>query len=135
MPRRGCAGYGIQSKDDYWSPPRPPSGHLTRSGAGKELKAICDDLGLVGVSTHSFRRSLATVLHSNGAPLKAIASITGHKSLDSLQRYIDITPEDFVEAISTGRQPRVDGAEGRKSVEIILALYEAAKTGQSQRLR
>lgn len=43
--------------------------------------------------------------------------------------------EDFVEAISTGRQPRVDGAEGRKSVEIILALYEAAKTGQSQRLR
>jgi UDP-N-acetyl-2-amino-2-deoxyglucuronate dehydrogenase len=43
--------------------------------------------------------------------------------------------EDFVEAISTGRQPRVDGAEGRKSVEIILAIYEAAKTGQSQRLR
>ena len=42
--------------------------------------------------------------------------------------------EDFVEAISTGHQPRVDWAEGRKSVEIILALYEAAKTGQSQRL-
>ena len=42
--------------------------------------------------------------------------------------------EDFVEAISTGRQPRVDGAEGRKSVEIILAIYEAAKTGRSQRL-
>lgn len=42
--------------------------------------------------------------------------------------------EDFVDAISTGRQPRVDGAEGRKSVEIILAIYEAAKTGRSQRL-
>ncbi len=42
--------------------------------------------------------------------------------------------EDFVEAITTGRQPRVDGAEGRKSVEIILAIYEAAKTGRSQRL-
>jgi UDP-N-acetyl-2-amino-2-deoxyglucuronate dehydrogenase len=42
--------------------------------------------------------------------------------------------EDFAEAISTGRQPRVDGAEGRKSVEIILAIYEAAKSGQSQRL-
>ena len=42
--------------------------------------------------------------------------------------------EDFVDAISTGRQPRVDGAEGRKSVEIILAVYEAAKTGRSQRL-
>lgn len=42
--------------------------------------------------------------------------------------------EDFVDAICTGRQPRVDGAEGRKSVEIILAIYEAAKTGRSQRL-
>jgi len=34
----------------------------------------------------------------------------------------------------TGRKPRVDGAEGRKSVEIILAIYEAAKTGQTQKL-
>ena len=40
--------------------------------------------------------------------------------------------EDFVAAISTGQQPRVDGAEGRKSVEIILAIYEAARTGRSQ---
>ena len=42
--------------------------------------------------------------------------------------------EDFVAAISTGQQPRVNGAEGRKSVEIILAIYEAARTGRSQRL-
>ena len=42
--------------------------------------------------------------------------------------------EDFVAAISTGQQPRVDGAEGRKSVEIILAIYEAARTGRSQKL-
>jgi hypothetical protein len=28
----------------------------------------------------------------------------------------------------------VDGAEGRKSVEIILEIYEAAKTGQTQKL-
>jgi predicted dehydrogenase len=28
----------------------------------------------------------------------------------------------------------VDGAEGRKSVEIILAIYAAAKTGQTQKL-
>jgi UDP-N-acetyl-2-amino-2-deoxyglucuronate dehydrogenase len=42
--------------------------------------------------------------------------------------------EDFVQAIRTGKAPRVDGAEGRRSVEIILAIYEAAKTGRSQRL-
>lgn len=38
--------------------------------------------------------------------------------------------EDFVDAIRTHRQPQVDGREGRKSVEIILAIYESAKTGQ-----
>ncbi|MBL8809146.1 MAG: Gfo/Idh/MocA family oxidoreductase [Planctomycetaceae bacterium] len=42
--------------------------------------------------------------------------------------------QDFVDAIQTGRAPRVDGAEGRKSVEIILAIYAAARTGQSQKL-
>lgn len=42
--------------------------------------------------------------------------------------------EDFVDSIRTGRSPRVDGAEGRRSVEIILAIYEAAKSGQSQKL-
>ncbi|MFN9720740.1 MAG: Gfo/Idh/MocA family protein [Planctomycetota bacterium] len=42
--------------------------------------------------------------------------------------------EDFVDAIRTGRNPRVDGAEGRRSVEMILAIYEAAKTGKSQTL-
>lgn len=42
--------------------------------------------------------------------------------------------EDFVESIVAGRKPRVDGADGRKSVEVILAIYEAAKTGMSQKL-
>src|SRR5205085_155179 len=35
--------------------------------------------------------------------------------------------QDFVEAIQTGREPLVDGREGRKAVEIITAIYQAAK--------
>jgi predicted dehydrogenase len=37
---------------------------------------------------------------------------------------------DFIKAIETGRRPLVDGPEGRKAVEIILAIYKAAKTGR-----
>ena len=37
---------------------------------------------------------------------------------------------DFVEAIEGGREPLVDGREGRKSVEIILAIYESSRTGR-----
>lgn len=38
---------------------------------------------------------------------------------------------DFVEAIQKNRVPAVDGREGRKSVEIILAIYKAAETGRA----
>ncbi len=39
--------------------------------------------------------------------------------------------KDFVKAIQTGSTPLVDGGEGRKSVEIILAIYKAAETGRA----
>ncbi|MDA1229987.1 MAG: gfo/Idh/MocA family oxidoreductase, partial [Planctomycetota bacterium] len=61
---------------------------------------------------------------SGGASDPKAISFVGHQ----------LQLEDFSDSISTGRQPRVDGAEGRKSVEIILAIYEAAKSGRSQKL-
>jgi predicted dehydrogenase len=36
---------------------------------------------------------------------------------------------DFVQSIEHGRAPLVDGKEGRKSVEIIRAIYKSAETG------
>ncbi|MBI5761035.1 MAG: Gfo/Idh/MocA family oxidoreductase [Planctomycetales bacterium] len=42
--------------------------------------------------------------------------------------------KDFLKAIDTGRQPLVTGEEGRKSVEIILAIYKSAKTGKTVKL-
>jgi predicted dehydrogenase len=42
--------------------------------------------------------------------------------------------KDFVQAVQTGTKPLVDGEEGRKSVEIILAIYQAAKSGRSVKL-
>ncbi len=37
--------------------------------------------------------------------------------------------EDVVRALEKGRQPLVDGSEGRKSVEIVLAIYRSALAG------
>lgn len=37
---------------------------------------------------------------------------------------------DFVKAIQTGGNPLVDGREGRRAVEVILAIYRSAQTGQ-----
>ncbi|MFM8252375.1 MAG: Gfo/Idh/MocA family protein [Planctomycetota bacterium] len=39
--------------------------------------------------------------------------------------------KDVLDAIKKGRAPRIDGAEGRRSVEIIQAIYKAAETGKT----
>ena len=41
---------------------------------------------------------------------------------------------DFIAAINDQRPPLVNGPEGRRSVEVICAIYESAKTGQRVKL-
>ena len=38
--------------------------------------------------------------------------------------------KDVIKAIKQGRAPNIDGHEGRRSVEIILAIYKSAETGK-----
>jgi UDP-N-acetyl-2-amino-2-deoxyglucuronate dehydrogenase len=42
--------------------------------------------------------------------------------------------QDFLDAIRKHRPPAIDGHEGRRSVEIILAIYKSAETGRAVRL-
>lgn len=42
---------------------------------------------------------------------------------------------DFLDAIAKDRPPAIDGHEGRRSVELILAIYESAKTGRKVALK
>jgi predicted dehydrogenase len=37
---------------------------------------------------------------------------------------------DMIQAIENGRRPLIDGPEARKPLEIILAVYESARTGR-----
>jgi len=60
-----------------------------------------------------------TVSHG-GASNPADISFVGH------QRQI----EDFIHAIGTNGTPLIDGKEGRKSVEIVCAIYESARLGK-----
>jgi predicted dehydrogenase len=36
----------------------------------------------------------------------------------------------MIQAIENGRRPLIDGPEARKPLEIILAVYESARTGR-----
>ena len=53
-----------------------------------------------------------------------ISDVSGHR------RVI----EDFLDAIATDRRPLCDGREGRRSIELVRAMYESSRTGQSVRL-
>ncbi|MDX2037492.1 MAG: Gfo/Idh/MocA family oxidoreductase [Isosphaeraceae bacterium] len=65
-----------------------------------------------------------------------IARATGNAAGASDPRGIDHAGHrdqlaDFLHAIDTGSKPMIDGAEGRKSVEIIRAIYESSRTGRA----
>ncbi len=73
--------------------------HMTRAAADLILKTACQRVGLVGVSTHSFRRTALTRMHNAGIPLRVIQEISGHSSLEILQRYLEVTDEQILDAV------------------------------------
>ena len=62
----------------------------------KELRRVCEWNGLKGISSHSFRRTQLTELYKDGWSLREIQHISGHKSLQSLQEYLDVDKEEVV---------------------------------------
>lgn len=48
--------------------------------------------GLEGVSSHSFRRSALSSASEAGIPLAALRALSGHQSLATLQRYLEVSP-------------------------------------------
>ena len=71
----------------------------SRQAADKALRQTCAHLGLEGVSTHSFRRSLATAAVRRGVSLHVIQRVTGHKSLGSLGHYLEADESEVLKAI------------------------------------
>ena len=67
---------------------------ITRQAHGKQLQKTIKRLGLIGVSTHTYRRSALTSASSKGLPLKAIQTLSGHKSLAVLSRYLEVSEQE-----------------------------------------
>jgi len=66
----------------------------------------------------------AGAISRGGASNPADISFVGHK------RQI----ENMIHSIETGSEPLIDGKEGRKSVEIVMAIYESARSGKMVKL-
>jgi len=92
---------GYRSDRPYLFSGRWGRGHICPESADAILRAAFRRLGIEGASTHSFRRTAITWMHNQRVPIKHIQSISGHKSLSALQRYIDVTEKDKEMAVST----------------------------------
>jgi integrase/recombinase XerD len=93
--------YPVDLKCRWLFPSSRGDGHITFQAADQALKRACDKAGLgsAGISSHSFRRSAITDLSRAGISAKVIQSITGHKKLDQVSRYIDVSDEEKENAI------------------------------------
>ena len=75
---------------------------LTVRAIQKHLKVVCDYLELENVSTHSFRKFLATnVYESSGHNIALVQTILQHSSPTITRRYIGISTDEVEQALTS----------------------------------
>lgn len=73
---------------------------ITERTVQKQLRIVCDYLGILGVSTHSFRKYYATEIYrNNGYNIALVQHLLQHSSAAVTQRYIGIQQKEIEEAI------------------------------------
>ena len=95
---------------------------------GSEGTIILEDNQIVAVDLRNPGKDLpspqdnpkeASTNPSTTSPL--VSDVSGHRTI----------LEDFIRAIETDGNPACDGYEGRRSVELVQAIYESSRTGES----
>lgn len=65
----------------------------------KQLKIICDYLGLDNISTHSFRKMYAvSIYENNNNNIELVKEVLNHSSIATTQRYIRVKQKEINEA-------------------------------------
>jgi integrase/recombinase XerD len=97
--RRLLVDYYSIAGDNYLFPGRS-NGHISHDSAARILRQACQQVGITGVSTHSFRRTALTQMSNAGIPLRVIQELSGHRNLEQLQRYLEVSDEQVLGAAS-----------------------------------
>ncbi len=98
--RRRLEMYQPPDPHGYLFPGRHGRGHLLADSASWLLREACNKVSIEGVSTHSFRRTALTQMSDAGIPLRIIQEVSGHRTLDELQKYLEVRPEQVRGAIA-----------------------------------
>lgn len=98
--RRILTDYYPMVGSDYLFPGRS-DGHISEDSAARILRQACQQVGVEGVSTHSFRRTALTQMSNAGIPLRVIQELSGHRNLEQLQRYLEVSDEQVLGAAAS----------------------------------
>jgi integrase/recombinase XerD len=98
--RRLLVEYYPLSGEIYLFPGRS-DGHISEDSAARILRGACKQSGIIGASTHSFRRTGLTQMSNAGIPLRVIQEISGHRNLEQLQRYLEVTDNQVLGAAAS----------------------------------
>ncbi len=91
-----------RGKNLHLFPGRHGLNHIHQASADRILREALQRVGLEegGHSTHSFRRTSLTAMSDAGIPLRHIQSISGHRTLAALERYLGVTDQHKQNAIA-----------------------------------
>lgn len=92
--------YNPPSYQWFLFPGRHGKGHIHPDSAARILRSATTLVGIEGASTHSFRRTALTAMSDTGIPLRVIQEVSGHRTLDELQKYLEVRPEQVRGAIA-----------------------------------
>lgn len=88
-------------RGDVYLFPGRSNGHISEDSAARILRTACKEVGIIGVSTHSFRRTALTQMSNAGIPLRVIQEISGHRNLEQLQKYLEVSDSQVLGAAAT----------------------------------
>jgi integrase/recombinase XerD len=70
-----------------------PQRGFTPNTCAQHFLTLYRRAGIAHASSHSGRRTFITQLASKGVPVRVLASLAGHRSIATTQRYIDVNDE------------------------------------------
>ncbi|MEQ8369764.1 MAG: site-specific tyrosine recombinase [Alphaproteobacteria bacterium] len=117
LPRRGKTANGGRPESSWLFPSQSASGHLTRQRFAQLLKGLGRAAGLDTrrLSPHVLRHAFATHLLANGADLRSVQQMLGHRDIATTQIYTHVLAERLGRLVRDHHplaQGPTDGAAG-----------------------
>ena len=74
---------------------------ITERAVQKQLKLVCNYLGYIGISTHSFRKYFATQIYiNNNYNIALVRELLQHSTVAITQKYIGVSSREVEEALN-----------------------------------